>query len=1011
MTASRCLPFLFHCAIGVASWGQSETEGVERKQEYVHAVTRGGGWMEWQEKGVSEREKTFRAHIESRKDRMRSSAAPVQHPVMLGKTEVDRARDAITRAAWAKKWFDEQKALADDLLAKPEGFIEDMISKQSSTNPYGSTCPNCVGRLSQEGLGYSLFKWSYKNPDALTCSRCNQVYPSEDYPETARMICPRSGEEFTFYLNDAQRANPDDRSGKLAYHWVGRPIHVSFTGSIRAEKKAFMLGALETLGYVYILTGDARYAEFARDIFIRFAECYRNWLYHDYWGGVADCDPMFAAWHDTELNLEWKKHLCESAFIKDTPEKASMMQTYWGAGRFHPSTDLVSRLASVALAYDLVADARDDQGNPVWTAEQKALVERDFLLEWVMGGEPFVGGEGQATASNNKAPRVYHAQAAIAKCLGMADYADVALRGYEAVRDHSFLPDGFSRESPAYTNMYLATLVPIPDVLAGFPWPEGSERAKTSSNLFETDPMLRLMYQSIIDQLRPDGRYLPHSDSNQETRPSEGIVEIGLHRYPDLFEGLFPRISGKIRPSEYALFRIDADALESDSPYSPPELLFPDWMTAIFRHGEGLEGTVLSLVANPPGGHRHNDALSLFYSRGGKDAIGDQGYVGDMPINKWIKSTFSHNLVIVGRKEQRFEGAVPRRTSIRLAATSPVLSVVEAETDVYDDCTVYRRMVVLLKGPEGKSVALDLFRVHGGAEHRYRIFSELASSTSASGELVFEGLAMPAEPPLPEVGASLAEADIFGLRDVRAADNPTLDWKAVWKEDGAAYRLWMKTELDAVEASNGPGQETRTDPGRRVRYVDSIRRGENLISTFIALHEPLISESSPSVISFARLPAAYVAGEDTVALRIETTWGTYTVLNNFESEATTDGVSFEGQLGVLFAEQGGEPDWVFSAGARTLRAEGIGYTGLEPSWSGRIVESASYELTLDSSVPSNWPAFDPEVTPYTLVNSGSGWTAYPVESYANEAIRISRFPLTNPRSVSLPLVRWMERGE
>ena len=42
------------------------------------------------------------------------------------------------------------------------------------------------------------------------------------------------------------------------------------------------------------LTGEARYAGKAVRILNRLAACYRNWLYHDYWDAVADCDPSSA---------------------------------------------------------------------------------------------------------------------------------------------------------------------------------------------------------------------------------------------------------------------------------------------------------------------------------------------------------------------------------------------------------------------------------------------------------------------------------------------------------------------------------------------------------------------------------------------------------------------------------------------------------------------------------------------------------------------------------------------
>ena len=66
----------------------------------------------------------------------------------------------------------------------------------------------------------------------------------------------RSGQTFTSYLNENERARPEDRSGRLAYHWVGRPMHVSFAGVIRERKVIFMIGATKSLAFAYRFTGE-----------------------------------------------------------------------------------------------------------------------------------------------------------------------------------------------------------------------------------------------------------------------------------------------------------------------------------------------------------------------------------------------------------------------------------------------------------------------------------------------------------------------------------------------------------------------------------------------------------------------------------------------------------------------------------------------------------------------------------------------------------------------------------
>ena len=1007
---TRFILLLFPALLLIShSSAQNEASPEERMQTFVESVARGEGYMPWQPKGLSEEEIAFRKEIEDRKTEMLESAPAVNHPVLLGEEEIARAQSSIEAYPWAEKIVNSYRAIADHVASQPDGYIAEMVPALTPTNGYGFTCPNCVGRKSQEGTGTSLVKWDYRSPDVLACRICGHVYPSPDYPETAVLKCPRTQQEFTYYLNDEERAHPEDRSGQYAWHWVGYPIHVSFTGILRLKKIEFMLGTVKPLALTYAFTKDPRYAETARDVLIRLAECYPRWLYHDYWDTIADCDPLYAAWHDKDLSLEWKRHLSTSMYKKDTPERAAMLQSYWGAGRVHPSTDGVSRLKDLCLAYDLVVEATGEDGTPVWTPEQRSLVERDLLLEWVIGAEPFVGGRGKADCHNNKAPRIYHAQAAVARCLGIPELADVALRGYEAVRDRSFLYDGFSTESPAYTNMYLSQLIEIPETLLGFQWPEGIPGREGVEDPYRSDKRLELMYRAVIDQLTPTGHYAPLSDTNVSGAPSQHILEIGRKRYPAFFSERLPISLSERSPSEYALFHHEIERAEQEGGADLPEIYFPAWMTAFLRHGTGPQSTILSMSFCPPGGHRHSDNLSLYYLDGGATMLGDHGYVGDMPVNKWIHSTRSHNLVVVDDQEQKHRGKDPRKPSLRMMATSPRVSVVEAESDAYGQCSQYRRLAALVKGPDAHTFAIDVFRVKGGKKHAFRIFSELASSDSEGGELQFTDLEIPPEAALPEVGNSLKHEDIFGLRDIRQVLNPPSVWQATWKEEARSYRLWMLSPADSVEASNGPGQESLRNAGRRVRYVDSIREGEDLSSVFVAIHEPSAPDGGMPIRSAARLEVTDSAGPDAVALKVESDWGTYTALAGFSEEAEVDGVRFQGDFGIV-CKTPGEGAWHFAVGAETLYSDDSGFEGKTARWKGEVAQNTETAISAKAPCPHDWPEVPEGCQCYVLVNDGSSDTGFPVAGVEENEITVTRFPLPQVSDFDLSALRYEETG-
>ncbi|MSS72756.1 MAG: hypothetical protein EXS64_14880 [Candidatus Latescibacteria bacterium] len=1010
----------------------------KRKADYVEAVTRGEGWMPWQgRERVSEAERVFRAEVERRKDEMLGRR--MRSPVLITEREIAQARKNIRRADWAKRWFEGKKRIADHIVRQKAGYVDHMLPELTPWTGYTFACPNCIGVKSQEGAEYTLIGWDHRRPDEIRCTCCGQVYPSARYPETASLVCPRAGQTFTFYENDEERKHPEDRSGKYAYHWAHHPIRVSFSGIIRERKIDFMIDGVRTLALVHRLTEGARYAEAVVRILARLARCYRVWLYHDYWDTVADCDALYAAWHDRALPLEWKRNPFTSAYEKDAPDRAAMLQTFWGAGRIRPVFGWLNTLPGICEAYDLTCDARDGAGRPLWTPALRRTVERDLILEWIIDAEPFVGGRGRTENVSNKAPYIYHAQGAVAKCLGIPEFADTALRGYQAIRDRSFGYDGFCLESPSYNAMYLNQLIMLPEMLHGFRWPKHYAGQTGKVNLYRTDRRLRLMLRAEVDQLRPDGRYLPLSDTHQTSGAGGSpVLEVGLRRFPEFIAekatAIFSR--RKRTPTEYALMGLDAGATAKGGALDLPEIYFPNWMTAILRHGSDEKGTVLSLAFNPAGGHRHYDNLSLFYADRGQTILGDQGYLAEAPIQRWVKSTFSHNLVVVDDQMQLFRTGQERRPALRMMVTSPKISVVEASSKAYAQCRDYRRLTALIKGPGAETFAVDIFRVKGGKRHDYRVFSELAASDSKGGRLTFEGLRMPKEKPMPHFGASEREEDIFGLRDIRSDRRPPASWAAVWNEKGRSTRLRMLSQVDAALASHGPGREvweTMAQVGRRVRYVDAIREGEDLESTFVAVHEPSGPRGVMPIREAVRLEVPKQAGRDAVAFRIDSKWGRYLILSEFSREAEVAGVRFKGKLGVVCETPDGKVWWM-TCGAETFGArgswlvarkktghgsrvtghsgrkggEGFGFEDAPAVWKGKVVSQTDQEMVTDTDRPEGWGDLPEGISNYVLVQAEPHLTGFPVKLAGKRRIAVDRFPLPKVRRFELLAVRFGE---
>lgn len=963
------------------------------KAEYVRRVIAGEGFIPGQARGGSEKETTFLAKLEARKDELLAARAPVRHPALLTAAEFRRARRNIEQSAWGRKWLAQTRKIADHVAGQAPGYVQQMIA-ELTPYPWSFACPACEGVKSQPGMAGPC-AWDYRDPETIRCQVCGQAYPDPAFPESGILVCPRMGQTFTCFLTMAERAHPEDRSGRHARQAMGHPISASNAGRLRAQKITFMIQAAKDLALMFGLTGEPRYAAGAVEILNRFAHCHRRWLWHDQYNTIADCAPAYAAWQHTALNLEWKRHFAGQAFQADTVERAAMLDSYWGAGRFYPTTGGIHLvLPSLLLAYDLTHAARAASGAPLWDRAQREAVERLFL-DFALDGEPWLAGPGKLS---NQAPRVFAAVGMLGKCLGLPAYVDLALANYEGIRDQSFCPDGFTRESPNYTAMYLAGLFPLIDALDGFRWLEGYPGRTGTVDYFQTDPFLTLALQGLLDALQPDGCFLPLGDTANEAVPWEDenklrIAEIGLRRRPELVKGKMPALYRGTAPSEYALFHLSVEDLEEDRGFAPPEILFPVWKTAILRHGVGPRATTLALAFNPAGGHRHNDALGLYYVNCGQKILGDLGYLGTKPQAAWLHRAACHNLVLVDDAEQLGHGLGGRRApSLRLMATAPGVSVVEASLKAYEQCSEYRRLVALFKGPGAASLALDIFRVRGGRKHDYRLFSEIAASDAPAARLDFSIARMPPEPVLPDYGASLRPEHILGLQEARSVTHPPPHWQATWREKGAAYRLWLLTPVDRVAESHGPAQErVGAQLGRRARYAHATREGRELASAFVAVHEPRGPAGSFPIRKAERLAVPASAGPAALALRLETNWGDYLVFSEFERETEIAGVLCRGKFGVICDTPAGG-NWRLICG--------------EAEWAGGIVSNTETTLVTAAPRPAGWPETAEGVTVWARVGAEDDYTGYPVRRTAKNRITVGRFPLQPAARFSLPSVRY-----
>ena len=211
-----------------------------------------------------------------------------------------------------------------------------------------------------------------------------------------------------------------------------------------------------------------------------------------------------------------------------------------------------------------------------------------------------------------------------------------------------------------------------------------------------------------------------------------------------------------------------------------------------------------------------------------------------------------------------------------------------------------------------------------------------------------------------------------------------------------------------MQTANGHGQEVLAEAshvGRRLRYVDAVRCGKELQSTFVAVHEPSGPGGSMPVRKVDRVSLPDRVGPDAVVLRIESKWGTYYVFSECRREVQVDDVCFQGRFGVFCkTTEGG--NWLLTSGAKTMQVYGFGFEDAPAVWKGKVVDQTETGLRAETSRPAGWADVPDQVTNYVRVKTQKYMTGFPVRSAGRNRIVVERFPLQKATRFELSEVRF-----
>jgi hypothetical protein len=795
--------------------------------------------------------------------------------------------DPDTRDWWAG-FIENAEAVAD----LPLSTIASLVPNQGPWTFAASYCPNCIGQKSPTTQHAGFWNWTVLDPDKLNCPYCGITYPHPDYPEDGSLTLPRLGLNYPFHISAGEHTSDDWRDGKTASNFADIPTHVSFTGEIRTAKLAWCLGQVEPLSVAYAVTGETRFAEIARTILSRLADVYENYPVFSYGQEYIDADPAYAVDNIDALPTAFRRAASLATYTgsyggragnrgmdRTTSATSHYTNAEWGSSRLGREKASNGQLfLTVFKGYDLIKQ--------IIPSEERRRIEHNFLLEL------YLDTRGLSQRVNNKSGPGMASRVAVGVFYDDEEALQEGLSQFHEIMAGQFYEDGSWKETPIYgAKSMFEGLCEIPEMLRG------------RLDLY-ADPLYRRAFETYAESATPLDTQPAIGDSTAEYRLQPYLVDIARIRMgmsmsygPESLSGFGVRSplevgnnSGYV-PSLNCLIT-DNDRTSLDGPigfgsvgHIPRKPTAPSWVSmfneprpvapapprpALNRYYEGRKLACLGFGEGEravqlycDGGdgrtqHRHQAPLSLLLFAGGREVFPDQGYIGDHPANVWIKTTASHNTVVIDEQP----AAPAEQTTLKALIVEEGLRFAELETrlpGVSGACQL-RRAIALISKPDGLPILVDVFDVFGGSIHDYII---RVNDPTAQCEL--EGLSLRDREPL-YPGIANPGPTVF-----RTAGPATEPISACW---GKQNRVWANilSPTDEVITFRSPAWRNRMEvfeePDRS--WDALVLRNRSNQSRYVAVYE--VGGEAPEI-----KHAALSASRDEIAVNLLTTSGDYSL--------------------------------------------------------------------------------------------------------------------------------------
>lgn len=471
------------------------------------------------------------------------------------------------------------------------------------------------------------------------------------------------------------------------------PVPKDPGGGFTHEQHKRNYQAIHLGGDLYRVTGDARYADFVRDMLLEYAELYPT---------LSGDHP--AASNQYSGRLFWQVLNDAMWLVHAVQGYAEIRDTLSATDRERIDND-VFRRASDFLSKEQVKTFDRIHNHATWATAGVGMTgyllgDRDMVDRALLGSDK--SGE----------------------------------TGFLRQMDMLFSPDGYYTEGPYYQRFALMPFMVFGKAIAN---------NDPEQKIFERRDGILLKALRATIQLTYAGYFFPFNDAmkDKSLRTDElynGVaIAYGETRDPALLS--IAEWQGRTVLSEDGLLLARDVAAGKAQPFPFKSMLLSDGpdgdlgAVAILRAGEGPRQTALVAKNSSQGmGHGHFDKLSWQLYDNGNEIVRDYGAARFLNIEakqggrylpeneSWAKQTIAHNTLVVD-EQSHFGGDARLADTIApkqlYFSDAEGLQVSSAEVaGAYSD-VAFNRTLVLTDAPGGGKLIIDLVRADAGGAHLY----------------------------------------------------------------------------------------------------------------------------------------------------------------------------------------------------------------------------------------------------------------------------------------------------